>query len=234
MNQAIVRKWLVRGAAAAVALTCQAFLSTGVAWSQNQPFVNAPGNATLEQYFDTTTGDNFVRTLNSADFPVCAMMYVYDAHERLQTCCGCQLTGDGPDFQTVNAHLTANSSSGTPPATGVIKILSTLPNTPSTANPPPLPQNNDNTVCDPTKPASLVAALRPWILHNPAEPPTGGGSNVASLTEPAFESVPLAVADLQPNTPNSVLNRCKFIQNHQSGKGICSCGLQDNTLNAAD
>ena len=233
MIHKIARRWLVRMGAGTLALACQALLGSGVAWSQNQPFQGTT-SATLMQYFDTTQADNFVRTLNAADFPLCAMIYVYDAAENLQACCGCELTGDGPDFQTVKLHLVPNSSSGSPPAIGAIKILSTLPNHASTASSPPGPETNDNTVCDPTSSATLLDGLRAWILHAPGETPRGGGTTLTNLTQPEFDRAPLTQADFNPALRGSILNRCAFIQNHQSGRGICSCGLQDNTLNAID
>src|SRR5271157_4324952 len=130
-------------------------------------------------------GDNTVRIVNptaanntSFQGTICAMIYVFDDFEEMQTCCGCPVTPDGlRTLSTVN-DLTfdfgvnkGNLNAGT------IEIISAQPNF---INPNPAPGPNPpgtNGFCSPTGASSSdpfgrsapivpVPTLRSYITHD--------------------------------------------------------------------
>jgi hypothetical protein len=141
--------------------------------------------------FSGGAGDNTVRIVNptAANGNLCAMIYVFDDTEQLQTCCGCPVTPDGMrtlsvvndltfDFGVNKANLTA----------GVIDIISSKPNfTPG--NPPPaqLPLGTNGPLagtipldCSPTgaasndsraTPVNPTSGLDAWITFDEVEQP---------------------------------------------------------------
>src|SRR5262249_31528845 len=80
-------------------------------------------------YFNNANlGGGEVETINPTSTPqLCEMMYVFDAQEEEEECCGCIVTNDGLRIQSI-ANLISNTSTGVVPNAGVIKIISSLPN----------------------------------------------------------------------------------------------------------
>src|SRR5271166_2462118 len=147
----------------------------------------------LQNYFsnaNTTGGQAFVNITaplegnETATNPavnegsVCAMIYVFDTAQNMQSCCGCPLTADGLLTLRVSTNIAADTvgslSASTLLSDGSIRILSTLPNAT-----PPLPGNSPSpgefcdsstsVCCDPTggtgntlTPGSELAA---WASH---------------------------------------------------------------------
>ena len=175
------------------------------------------------QYFDTETqttgansasvggdGDGLVRIINPTSTPIlCAMEYVFDSNEEEQECCGCIVTTDGLRVQTVDRDLTSNPSNGVDVDDGIVKIISSLPNSPATGTPYP--------VCNPALAPSLSPALRPSITH------TESSGTVLSVSAQSFDDAPLDQTEL-----NNLVATCAFIHVNQSGRGICHCGRGDN------
>ncbi|HEV2169617.1 MAG TPA: hypothetical protein VGR40_01650 [Candidatus Binatus sp.] len=160
------------------------------------------------QSFDESSTDHYsgfaVRTVNPTSTPqICAMEYVFDANEEEQECCGCPITNDGLRTQTSD-DLADNPSNGAPFENGIVKIVSSLPNSASV-------------ICNPALAPSLTPALRPSLVH--AERLGGiSGTSVQS-----FDDAPLDQTEL-----NNLVNTCAFIHLNQSGAGICTCGQGDN------
>ena len=149
---------------------------------------------------------------------LCAMIYVFDSFQEMSECCGCLQTPNGLQTFSIDGNLTSNPLTGNFLSTGVIKVVSALPNAG--------PQG-----CDPTggtgpfggtsalniKPK---ANLRTWVTHI-----QGGGPFYVTETESSAST--LGVAEL-----DALQNDCDFIvgQNEGglgSGHGICSCGRGD-------
>ena len=66
---------------------------------------------------------------DTPNFDMCAMIYVLDAHQLLQECCGCHLTADGLRTIHVQTGLFNQSKFSAPPlSTGVIRVVSATPN----------------------------------------------------------------------------------------------------------
>src|SRR5271157_4761544 len=164
--------------------------------------------------FSGGAGDNTVRIINptSANGDLCAMIYVFDDREEMQTCCGCPVSPDGDlTLSTVN-NLTLNFgvNKGNLNA-GVIKIVSSRLNfTPGVPPPGPLPPGTNGAstgnfplACSPTGIASNdpfgraddvqpVAGLRSRITHDELlEPGTiSGGKAIHSVMVDEFQDSP--------------------------------------------
>ena len=55
---------------------------------------------------------------------LCADIYVFDPYQELAECCSCKITPDGLLTLSVANNLTANTLTGVPLSSGVIKIVS--------------------------------------------------------------------------------------------------------------
>ncbi|PYU29750.1 MAG: hypothetical protein DMG31_16250 [Acidobacteria bacterium] len=107
-------------------------------------------------YYDNshTSGapDAKVRIINSgAVFPlsppgdICAMIYVFAPDQQLEACCGCLVTPNGLLTLSVNNNLNTNVLSPLgPTASGVIKVVESLPNVPGGTSRP-----GSSPTCDP-------------------------------------------------------------------------------------
>jgi hypothetical protein len=194
-------------------------------------------------------GDSTVRIVNtaSASGTLCAMIYVFDDSEELQTCCGCPVTPDGLRTLSVVNDLTSNFgvNRGNLNA-GVIDIVSaTLNWTPG--NPPPAPNppgTNGPSVgtiangCSPTGTSSNdpfgrasgivpTTGLRAWVTRDElAEPGNipggqpGEGTSTDELQDAPLDSTHLA----------SLQSTCSFLIRNGSGAGFCTCGVGDSTV----
>ncbi len=162
-------------------------------------------------HFDVTKGDGTVRTINpnttSAGI-LCEMVYVFDAHEEMQECCGCPVTNDGLRVQSTITNLTANplSGPGTNPKTGVIKIVSSAPNASTGPYAP----------CNPAVSVSPTPNLRSFSTHTYS-------NGLVGITETEFEEATLTTSEL-----SALQSTCAFIHINGTGSGICTCGTGDN------
>ena len=151
-------------------------------------------------------GDGLVRTINPTSTPqICEMVYVFDSNEEQQECCGCVVTNDGLRVQSVERDLTSNPSNGQEFFDGIIKIVSSLPNTSAAAG-----------FCNPALAPSLTPALRPSISHSEAT------DAVRSVSVQSFDDSPLDQTEI-----NTLVATCAFIHTNQSGAGRCTCGRGD-------
>lgn len=190
-------------------------------------------------YYSTLTNggvsaDNVLRLINPTFQPLnndpndnsggflCAMIYVYDANEEIQECCGCPVTNNGLRTISVINDLTSNfltpNIGGVPVDNthGVIKIVKTRP-----------VNNSDiiDGIVDPFGPCNpaivdtdgddLTPTLRGSITH-PRQFPQGIGEVVTSDSP------------LCPNELSALVNGCSNIHTEGSGHGICTCGTGDN------
>jgi hypothetical protein len=195
-------------------------------------------------------GDNTVRIVNPTSnlfyliyggkgvetIPLCAMIYVFDDFEEMQTCCGCPVTPDGMRTLSVTNDLTFDFgvNKGNLNA-GVIDIVSSFPNF-EFINPPPPNPPGTNGSCSPTglfsndpfnraQPVDPAPGLRESITHDEVSEPgnIAGGKAVQSVSVDEFQNSPLDdihLTDLQ--------QRCAFIIQNGSGSGVCTCGAGDN------
>jgi hypothetical protein len=133
---------------------------------------------------------------------LCAMIYVFDADQRLSECCGCMETHNGLRTLSVHSDLTDNPLTGVVSANGAIKIVSSKPG---------------STGCDPTGNVSPAANLRAWVTHI--------GNAVGStypITETESSNSTLGATEL-----SNLQAQCAFAQILGSGHGTCSCGTGD-------
>jgi len=199
------------------------------------------------------SGDNTVRIINSqAKFgTLCAMIYVFDDFEELQTCCGCPVSPDGLRTLSVVNDLTLDFgvNKGNLNA-GVIRIVTESPNfipgnpNPSGTNPPGVNGPNTGTVpvaCDPTgglgndpfhrgSLGSLAPGLKAYITHAELVEPGNipGGHSVQSTSVEEFLAA----------TPEEIeeegdRERCAFLLTNGSGSGVCTCGVGDSEFVAS-
>jgi hypothetical protein len=166
------------------------------------------------------TFDSYPSSAASAIGDLCAMIYVFNASEQMQECCGCLTTPD--DLRTIPiANLTSNPVNGTPLTSGVIKLVSTEPNKVFYN-----PRTNVYTVgCDPTGTVSTYVSanfvpeseLRAWATHIQATSSTTG-----QVTEEEF-----ADSQLSTSEEDFLTSTCAGIIGSSgvgSGKGHCGCG----------
>lgn len=140
---------------------------------------------------------------------LCADIYVFNADEEQVECCGCLLTADDLRTISVNKGLTAQPSSGVKPTSGVIKIVSAVP-------------NSGTNGCDPTGGASLSGGfpnnivptpdIRAWATHIQVSP--------NGVTEEEFADSTLTQTEL-----NNLQDTCFTLRQLGSGRGVCSCGF---------
>lgn len=174
-----------------------------------QPVINGQYDVT---HFDVNAGDGTVRLINpttTSDGMLCAMIYVFDAHEELQECCGCPVTNNGLRTISTLSNLTPNplTGAGTNLKTGVIKMVTTAING----------SNNIWGICNPGVSYNVDAVgLRAWSTHTFA---VGGSPQV---TEEGFIRSPLSSSEI-----GALTSTCAYIHMNGSGNGICTCGTGD-------
>jgi hypothetical protein len=92
-----------------------------------------PADTLKVDYFSNanTSGapDASVRLTNpgTAAGNICGSMFVFDENQELTECCSCLLTPDGLRTFSVNVDLTSHPLTGVILATGILKIVSTVP-----------------------------------------------------------------------------------------------------------
>lgn len=161
------------------------------------------------QYYDTTLGDNVVRISNPTINNMCADIYVFDANEQLQECCGCPLTAFGLRKISVATSLTTNPLTNGHPYSGVVEIIPSQPGASSEFS-SYLP------TCNAAQP-TWGARLRSWMAHV---------NQTATYSQVSAEE--FSVQPLWSDEQSQLAYYCDLIKKKGSGRGICSCGSGDN------
>jgi len=193
----------------------------------------------LQNYFSnahTTGGQGFVNITapfegnSTASSPVaqegeiCAMIYVFDTDQALQTCCGCPITADGLLTLSISGNLAPNPlATGQLLHDGSIRILATAPNatfSPLLETPPFEGCDLINGVCcDPREGLTPEGNLEAWANH----------VQNTQITEEEFQSVGPSVADDPPiggglSDYTALPEACADTIALGSGQGFCTCG----------
>jgi hypothetical protein len=130
---------------------------------------------------------------------VCASIFVFDPNQEMSECCSCLLTPDGLRTLSVDGDVTSNPLTGVTLTTGLIKVVSTIPQSGTC----PLPTT-----------VHATAALRSWATHIQ--------KGNFSVTETPSQDATLSSAEA-----TRLGRECFAVQLIGSGKGICSCGTGD-------
>jgi hypothetical protein len=125
---------------------------------------------------------------------LCADIYVFDPYQELAECCSCKITPDGLLTLSVSDNLTANTLTGVPLSSGVIKIVS-------------------SSTCNATAPKP-APGIRAWGTHIQL-----GISATFVETETEFLDAGLSAVEL-----SRLGSECSGVQLIGSGHGKCSCG----------
>ena len=136
--------------------------------------------------------------LSSGEGTLCANIYVFDAVQELVECCACPITANALLALSVDNSLTSNPLTSVAPASGVIKLVSTVPT---------------GTSCDPTKAGTLSPDLKAWGTH--LQQPTSGNF---VTTEAPFLPASLSAAECA-----FLPEACTFAQYLGTTKGVCAC-----------
>jgi hypothetical protein len=184
----------------AIALVLGVASATAVAQDSSTYAVTYYSNANTAGAPDAT-----VRVINDGNTggSLCAAFYVFDDSQEMQECCSCPVTADGLIAESVNRYLLSNSLTSFVNVRGVIKVVST--NAPSGS-------------CDPTK-GSPTAGIRGWATH--IQRATSG----YAITETELHDANLSAAELA-----GLQQFCSFEIVLGSGRGTCTCGLEDHAF----
>ena len=187
------------------------------------------------QYYDVSINDNIVRLINPTmsdnfeyDPPpppgmaqglLCAMVYVFDANQELQECCGCPVTNNGLRKLSVKTDLISNPLGGPTPPSGLVVVVSAQPNVAQRSNgsfPPFYP-------CDPgpNQPYFGAPNLAGWITH------IDQNHSYQNLSEDEFRKTP-SDTDVYDDPVEGLVSLCSFIHLNGTGHGVCTCGVGDN------
>ena len=174
-------------------------LATGLACAQDVYKINYFSNNTVAGAPDAT-----VRVSNPGLTygNLCAMIYVFAADQQMAECCGCVQSHNNETSYSVSTNLAspARTLTGEFTPSGVIKIVSALP--------------NSSGQCDPTSAYKPTANLRAWATH--IQNPVG---TAFPITETEFSDTTLGATELA-----NLQAQCSFIHILGSGFGICQCG----------
>lgn len=134
----------------------------------------------------------------------CVNVYTFSFDEQMASCCSCPVTPNGLVSLSVQKDLISNTLTPARPASGVIKLLATVP---------------VGGTCNMSAAAVATATLAPglvaWGTTNHAGPVAGA----FSTTETAFTPSTLSASELA-----HLGSVCSFIIGQGSGFGICkSC-----------
>jgi hypothetical protein len=153
---------------------------------------------------DTGVGDNALRLVNPtrANGNLCAMIYVFDDDEEMGECCGCPLSPNKLLPLSVECDLTSNwEVAGFDTDSGVVKIVSAVPNTPTGG-------------CDPTIAYTPTPNLNGWITHTQEISSVYGLTEVSLTDNGATDAV----------EGSYLITQCASITSNGSGYGVCDCG----------
>jgi hypothetical protein len=184
----------------AIALVLGVASATAVAQDSSTYAVTYYSNANTAGAPDAT-----VRVINDGNTggSLCAAFYVFDDSQEMQECCSCPVTADGLIAESVNRYLLSNSLTSFVNVRGVIKVVST---------------NAPSGPCDPTK-GSPTAGIRGWATH--IQRATSG----YAITETELHDANLAASELA-----GLQQFCSFEIILGSGRGTCTCGLEDHAF----
>ena len=166
-------------------------------------------NATATAY-----GDQTIRIVNPGlsgnplTVPVgnvCADIYVYDAAQKLQECCGCALTPNDLMTLSLANNLLQNPANGAVPASGVIKLVSSSP--------------GENNACDPTNPTP-TPNLRASMAHLELITPPGRLPFFLRVSTPFLVMAPFQDSTLSGLELGRLVEACTPIANTNA----CKCG----------
>lgn len=186
---------------AASALAVFLLAGIGLASAQDVYKLNYFSNNTVSGAPDATVRiDNPGLTYGN----LCAMIYVFAADQQLAECCGCPQSHNNLTAYSVAGNLAspARTLTGEFTPSGVIKIVSALP--------------NSSGICDPTIAYKPTANLRAWATH--IQNKVG---SAFPITETEFSDSTLGATELA-----NLQAQCSFAQLLGSGFGVCSCASQ--------
>src|SRR4029077_13637466 len=185
----------------AIALVLGVASATAVAQDSSTYALTYYSNANTAGAPDAT-----LRVINDGNTggSLCAAFYVFDDSQELQECCSCPVTADGLIAESVNRNLLSNSLTSFVNVKGVIKVVST---------------NAPSGTCDPTK-GSPTAGIRGWATHIQR-----GTAPAFHVTETELHDANLAAAELA-----GLQQFCSFEIILGSGRGTCSCGVEDRAF----
>jgi hypothetical protein len=184
----------------AIALVLGVVSGTALAQDNSTYAVTYYSNANV-----TGAPDGTVRVINDGNKGgnLCAAFYVFDDSQEMQECCSCPVSADGLISESVNNYLLANSLTSFVNHRGVIKVVSTT-----------APSGS----CNPTNGAPS-AGIRGWATHIQS-----AGSTWA-VTETELHDANLSAAELA-----GLQQFCSFEIVLGSGRGTCTCGLEDHAF----
>ena len=199
------------------------------------PVADSPCALELQNYFsnaNTTGGQAFVNitaplegnpmasTAAVRAGETCAMIYVFNTEQSMQTCCGCPVTADGLLTLGVSGGLTGNPVDvGQILHDGSIRIIPSLPN----ATPRPvgasLPayegcDSATGVCCDPT-----AASTGNQLIPGSKLAAWGDHIQATAISEKKFEVNAPTAAELNDGLPGA----CAAIVRLGSGQGACTC-----------
>ena len=167
-------------------------------------YFNNRNNPTGADQFIYIVNPGFTGTpLSSNEGTLCANIYVFDAVQEMVECCACPITANALLALSVNNSLTANPLTSVAPASGVIALVSTLPN---------------GTSCDPTKEGVPSPDFQAWATH--LQQPTSGSF---VTTEAPFLPAPLLAIGNTSVEEGFLPQACTFAQYLGTSKGVCAC-----------
>jgi hypothetical protein len=135
---------------------------------------------------------------------ICVNVYTFSFDEQMASCCSCPVTPNGLVSLSVQRDLISNTLTPAKPASGVIKLLATVP---------------VGGTCSMSAAGVATATLAPGLVAWGTTNHAGPVSGAFSTTETAFTPATLSASEL------SHLGRvCSFIIGQGSGFGLCkSC-----------
>jgi hypothetical protein len=215
------------------------------AWSGMAAAESEESGVELQSYFsnaNTTGGQAFVNIVAPLEGnatgstpaltrgETCAMIYVFDTAQNLQSCCGCPITADGLLTLQISVNLAPNvvGSEGLL-MDGSIRILSTLPNAS-----PPLPGDSlfPGEFCDPALTGASCCDPAARLNGNTvttANELTAWSSHIqnSQITESEFLVDDPTVGNIPGEPPGpeltSLPETCAAITQLGTGFGTCTC-----------
>jgi hypothetical protein len=163
----------------------------------------------MVSYFDRANAagsgyDGTIRITNPGYVPgnLCAMVYVFDAKQEMNECCGCSVSDSGLLTLSLLNDLTANTLNGKPPVAGSIEIVPSEPGSNGQCNAGSSTPNGE---------------LLGWETN------VQGSTGAYQVTE-----MPLALAPLGNSEQQVLASECSIMQQLGSGAGTCTCGSGGN------
>lgn len=228
-----------------VATVACLLLTSAAAWAQDDPIQGNEFEFAVNYFSNATTATKGVnpiqRIVNTGsyapDYPpstLCAMIYVFDDKQEMESCCSCQISTNGIAQLGLLTDLVPNPINGHVPSDGDIKILSALPNVYPTPGVPPYP--NGVWGYQPTS-GPFVAALNSCDPSGGGFTPSGGyylnitpqrGLVAWGVHLPGYKTsdgqlteAPFIANDLSYYEQISLQEQCAGIIQEGSGKGLC-------------